>query len=90
MFIGIGALVLLVLVIGSIQQWSRRQIPSKAEVQQIVSRMDPACKTIVQARFRDKLVRDGRPLTRGEVDDMTSGIVNCAAIDQQMSGLQDG
>ena len=88
--VGLAGLALVAMLIAAIHHWSQGQVPNQAEVRQTVARLTPACRPIIQARFRMRLIREGRPLTRGEVEDMVEGITDCDAINQQMSGLQDG
>lgn len=87
--VALSALAMILTILAALHQWNLRQIPSRSEVRKAVSRLEPACKPILQARFRDRLIREGRPLTRGEVDELTSGIQDCEKIDQQMNGLQE-
>lgn len=86
--IGLAGLALLILIIGLFHHWSQGQISSRGEVQRAVSQLEPACRPILEERFKEKLVKDGKPLTRGEVRELTSGIEDCEKINQQMSALR--
>jgi len=70
--------------------WAMAQPSTRGEVSQAIAKLEPACKPIVQARFRARLVDEGRPLTRSEVKDITKGIRDCDTIDQQIAGLREG
>lgn len=82
---GVGGLLIVVLLM---QSWNEAQAAQRGDVQQIVQNLDPACRPILDMRVRDKLIREGRPLTRGEMSRMSSSIKDCAVINDQIEGLK--
>ena len=85
--IGLGGLVSIILGIMVFEGWSMGQPSTRHEVSQTVAKLQPACRPILQTRFKQKLVQVGRPLTRREVDGLAEGIEDCDEIDQQVAGL---
>jgi CO/xanthine dehydrogenase FAD-binding subunit len=84
---GVGAILL---TLAGVENWSMGQPSTRSEVSQVVAKLTPACRPILQTRFKQKIVQEGRPLTRREVDGLADGIRDCDRIDQQVSGLNDG
>lgn len=87
--IGSATLLLAVMVAGYDGWWSTTTA-SRTDVASAMGALDPACRPVVAARFKDKIVREGRPLDRGEMRDLVGGVHDCAQIDQQIAGLGDG
>lgn len=85
--IGVGALMAVVLSLAGFDHWTMGRPSTRHEVSEQVEKLEPACRPILQARFKQKLVIEGRPLTRREVHRLAEGIEDCAGIDQQVAGL---
>lgn len=89
MYIAIGTLIALGLVVVAISYWSGNRISSRSDVHEAMTRLEPACRAVARLRIRARLLHEGRPLTRREVNEMTSGITGCEEINQQMAGVED-
>lgn len=87
---GLGGLFAVVLALTGVEQWTMGKPSTRDEVSRAVANLPVACRPILQARFKQKLVQEGRPLTRREVGGLTGGIEDCDRIDQQVAGLDGG
>ena len=67
--------------------WYETRVLTRAEIHDVVMRLDEGCRPIMRARFRDSIVEEGRPLTRSEVHALADGIQDCHRINEQMLGL---
>jgi len=87
---GILAGTFLLVMLSVINAWSQAQPATRSEISQTIANLDPACRPIVSVRMRDRLVREGKPLTRREMEEITSGITSCKDINEQLDGLAEG
>lgn len=77
----------LLAVIAVYNSWSSGRVATRSDVAAAMGALDPSCRPLVAARVRERLIREGRPLDRGEVRDMTQALRDCADIGQQLAGL---
>lgn len=85
--LAIAGLLLIGVSIVSWHHWYETRVMTRAEIHEVVKRLDEGCRPIMRARFRDRIVEGGRPLTRSEVHALADGIRDCHRINEQMLGL---
>jgi HAMP domain-containing protein len=84
-----AALLGLLAMVAAYNSWSSGRTASRSDVATAMGSLDPSCRPLVAARMRDRLIREGRPLERGEVSGLAQGLRDCADIGQQLAGLGD-
>ncbi len=84
-----ASLLAMMAVIAAYNSWSSGRVATRSDVVAAMGSLDPSCRPLIAARVRGRLIREGRPLDRGEVRDMTRGLRDCADIGQQLAGLGD-
>lgn len=88
LILGVGSLVAILLVAAGFHHLARAQTASRNDVQGIVSKLPDECQSLMELKFRARLVDEGRPLTRGEVTDLAKDVRNCDLINDQIDGLK--
>lgn len=87
--IGIGACALgiVILLLWTASAWSASQPSTQRDVRDSLAAVDPACRPVVADRLRARITKEARPLTRREVSQVADEVRGCAAIGEQLQGL---
>ncbi len=89
LLMGAGFLVAVLMVVAGFHHLARAQTASRNDVHGIVSKLPDECQSLMELKFRARLVDEGRPLTRGEVADLAKDVRNCDQINDQIDGLKN-
>lgn len=81
--------VVFAIFLAAYQTWSLSRTASRSEVAETIRQLESGCRSIAITRMQGKILNEGRPMTRRELQNTVKSIESCQEINDQLSGMKD-